>query len=74
MVSDMALDQPERTADGRLLTGQLHTRYDAALELSAAVCAAGLELRTASRQLREHSRFLREYSRELRARSVNGSP
>ena len=69
----MAIDQPERAADGRLLTGQLRKQADDALEASAAACAAGLELRTASRHLREHSGVLREYSRELRARSVDGS-
>lgn len=69
----MAIDQSERAADGRLLTGQLRKQSDDALETSAAACAAGLELRTASQHLRENSRVLREYSRELRARSVNGS-
>ena len=69
----MAIDQPERAADGRLLTGQLRHQSDDAPEASAAAFAAGLKLRTASQHLRKHSRVLREYARELRASSVNGS-
>jgi hypothetical protein len=67
----MAIDQPKRTAEGPLLTGQLRTRSDDALQRSAAVCAASLKLRTASEHLREHARMLR--ARELGAGSVNGS-